>query len=324
MIRRLCGRTELSTWGFLAAALATGCKTDTTAPGEVSVAISPTSASLVAGGSQELAATVLNDPAAKGVTWSITGCTGGAAGCGALTNITSTTATYTAPTPVPADARLGVTATSLADNTKFSTVTLTLAAVGVTLLPSSVNLVAGEGQDLTATILNDPGAEGVTWSITGCTGGEAACGSLSNVTSNSATYLAPATVPPTPLGVTATAVADPTKGASAVVVVVRPPSAITVAVQPASLILGPWGPGHTRAQATIKAYVDNDPESLGVVWSALWGSISPATSASGAGVVYTAPWPVECAFVTVVQASSLADPSRRAFIRVTVRGYFGC
>jgi TolB protein len=84
---------------------------------------------LVTAGSQDFSATVTNDPAGKGVSWSITGCTGGAAVCGTLTDVTTTVATYTAPATVPSGS-LGVTATSVTDPTRFITATMVITAVG--------------------------------------------------------------------------------------------------------------------------------------------------------------------------------------------------
>jgi hypothetical protein len=95
----------------------------------IAVSVVPATVSLLAGGSQDFTATVANDPANTGVTWSITGCAGDPAACGSLTNVTNTMATYTAPATVPA-AALGVTATSVADGTKSSTATVAITAMG--------------------------------------------------------------------------------------------------------------------------------------------------------------------------------------------------
>jgi Tol biopolymer transport system component len=81
------------------------------------------------GGSQDFSATVTNDPAAMGVSWSIAGCTGGASTCGSLTNITDITATYVAPATVQTSA-VGVTATSVSDNTRSFTATLAITVTG--------------------------------------------------------------------------------------------------------------------------------------------------------------------------------------------------
>jgi len=92
-------------------------------------------------------------------------------------------------------------------------------AISVAVVPATASLLTSGSQDFTATVANDPSNSGVTWSITGCSGGPAACGSLSRITTTQATYTAPPTVPPGGPGVTATSVADPTKAITATVAV---------------------------------------------------------------------------------------------------------
>src|SRR5207249_1720020 len=129
MTMRQCIWTACVACGFLPVALVSGCGDETAAPTPISVSVLPTNASLLAGGFQDFTAMVANDPGTKGVTWTITGCVGGAAACGSLTNVTNTTTTYAAPTPVPSDAHLGVTATSVTDNTKSFTATVAITAM---------------------------------------------------------------------------------------------------------------------------------------------------------------------------------------------------
>src|SRR6266571_1429919 len=93
----------------------------------VSVSVVPTTASLLTSGSQDFTATVTNDPTNRGVAWSITGCSGDASVCGSLSNMTSTRATYTAPTTAPP--ALGVTATAVKDNSKSFTATVAITAI---------------------------------------------------------------------------------------------------------------------------------------------------------------------------------------------------
>ena len=117
---------------FMGVLLLAACGSDTTAPDggrpAVSVSVVPTTASLLTSGSQDFTATVTNDPTNRGVAWSITGCSGGPAVCGSLSNVTNTTATYAAPTTVPPGA-LGVTATSVSDNSKSVMARVTITAV---------------------------------------------------------------------------------------------------------------------------------------------------------------------------------------------------
>ena len=111
--------------------LLAACSPDSTAPGgggpAISVAVVPRSSSLLTSASQDFTATVTNDPSNSGVTWSITGCSGDASVCGSLSNMTSTRATYTAPTTAPP--ALGVTATAVKDNSKSFTATVAITAI---------------------------------------------------------------------------------------------------------------------------------------------------------------------------------------------------
>lgn len=92
------------------------------APIVIGVTVSPASASIPAGSSQDFTATVTNDPNDRGVTWAIIGCSGGPPGaCGTLTQVTSTTTTYTAFAPVHENRPAEVIATSVSDTTKSIT-----------------------------------------------------------------------------------------------------------------------------------------------------------------------------------------------------------
>lgn len=118
-------------------ALALGCGTEPTAPA-ITVAVTPAVVSVPTGSDQGFSATVANDPAANGVSWSITGCTGN---CGTLSGVTSTGAIYTAPATAP-PGTIGVTATSVSDGTKSSAaaVTITTAAgSGLSIQRTSTN-----------------------------------------------------------------------------------------------------------------------------------------------------------------------------------------
>ena len=71
------------------------------------------------GQSVNITATVANDSAAKGVTWALT------SGPGALSNTTTTAATYSAN---GASGTAVITATSVSDTTKATTLTVTVTA----------------------------------------------------------------------------------------------------------------------------------------------------------------------------------------------------
>jgi hypothetical protein len=89
--------------------------------GSVSVAVTASATTVDATDAVTTTATVTNDGTPGGVTWSVSG-------GGALSNETTTGATYTAPAASNSALTVTVTATSVADTTKTGTVTLTIPA----------------------------------------------------------------------------------------------------------------------------------------------------------------------------------------------------
>ena len=116
---------SLVLWASLCTSLASGCGTEPVTPETItpiSVAVTPATASVPTGNNQTFTATVQNDTAANGVSWSITGCTGS---CGSLSGVTSTGVIYTAPATAP-PGTIGITATSVSDGTKSSAAAVTI------------------------------------------------------------------------------------------------------------------------------------------------------------------------------------------------------
>src|SRR5260370_13740260 len=98
-------------------------------PTPSSVTISPTSASVKAGtGTQNFTATVMNDYLNRGVTWALSGAGCSMTTCGSLSNMTSSSVTYNAPSAVPNPAPATLTATSVNDTSKSSAATITVTA----------------------------------------------------------------------------------------------------------------------------------------------------------------------------------------------------
>lgn len=195
-----------------------GCNSGGSTP-PIVVSVTPLNASVAAGsGTQVFTASVTNDSANKGVTWTLTqSATACSPACGTLTNSSTSAVTYVAPATIPANALASLTAQSISDPTKTGSATIAVTApppVAVLLAPKRGSLVTKQSVNLTATVSNDIGAAGVTWSAagTGCSG--SACGTFTNVTPASATYTAPAT--PGTFTITATSVADNSKTATSV------------------------------------------------------------------------------------------------------------
>jgi hypothetical protein len=195
-------------------------------------------ASLAAVTTANMSATVLNDSAGKGVTWSCAP----AAACGTF-NPTSTTSgaatVFTAPATVPAGGNVTITATSVTDNSKTANQTLTITApiaVMITTPPPGAMRTSTKA-DISATVTNDAANMGITWSCAPI----GSCGSfsVSPTTSGVVTaYSAPATTPTgDTVTITATSVSDPTKTAMATVKIA------TLLGQYAFFIQAPTGTG---------------------------------------------------------------------------------
>ena len=93
---------------------------------------------------------------------------------------------------------------------------------------------------------------------------------------------------------------------------------ISVAVNPSSSTIQP---GQTQ---TFTATVSNDPKNNGVSWSlsncasGACGTLSAATSASGAPVIYTAPSQMPAAGSIILTAASVTDSTKSASTSVTI------
>jgi hypothetical protein len=190
------------------------------AQSRITVAVTPTTASVQAGGgSRQFTATVRNDRHNHGVRWTLSGAGCSGSPCGTLSatrSASGTPITYTAPPIAPSPATVALTATSVSNSAKSASASITVmgssAALSVTISPKRGSLTVTQKLLVAATVQNDVAAAGVTWSASGPTCSGTSCGTFVNVTSSSATYVAPST--PGIYSITATSVADVTKSAS--------------------------------------------------------------------------------------------------------------
>ncbi|HJW98644.1 MAG TPA: hypothetical protein VJ453_00690 [Terriglobales bacterium] len=188
-----------------------GGKKDTSTTTGVAVTISPTSASVAGGATQQFTATVTGSTNTA-VTWQVNGTAGGDAVVGTI----NSTGLYTAPNVLPTTTTVAVTAVSQADNTKSASVpvTLTAPAITITISPTSASVVAANPQPFTATVTGSTNTA-VTWSVNGVAGGNSTIGTVSS----SGVYTAPLSAPRTGITVTATSQANTAFSASAPVAV---------------------------------------------------------------------------------------------------------
>ena len=177
----------------------------------VAVTVSPTTASIAGGATQQFTATVTGSTNTA-VTWSVNGAVGG----NALIGTISTSGLYTAPTVLPTTTTESITATSQADTTKIATAILTLTppTVTITISPTSVGVPAGGQQQFTKTITSSDNNTAVTWSVNGCSAA-ATCGTVDQT----GLYTSPLAPPREAITVTVASVSDSAFSASAPVTV---------------------------------------------------------------------------------------------------------
>ena len=265
----------------------------------VSISISPTSASVIAGATQQFTATVTGTSNPT-VTWQVNGTAGGSASAGFI----STNGLYTAPATVPNPATVTVSVVSQADTSKSASASVTITAViAISLSPTSVSVATGGTQQFTATVTGTTN-QAVTWRVNDAQGGTSATGTISS----SGLYTAPATVP-NPPAVTVSAVpqADTSKSASATVTI-STSSNVSVYVSPTATTV-PTGTS-TQFVATVSG-----TSNTAVTWQVSGGSTNGTITTDG---VYTAPAGVPGTGRVIVFATSSADTGVSAAATVTV------
>jgi hypothetical protein len=266
----------------------------------VSITISPTSATVSSGGTQQFTATVTGS-SNTAVQWEVNNVAGG----NTQTGTVSSSGLYTAPTT---DATLQVTVTALssADSTKTANATVTVTPVitppppviTITISPTTATVAGGGTQQFAATVMGTTNTS-VTWSVDGVNGGNNTAGTVST----DGLYTAP-----TAAGghtVTATSVADTTKSASAAVTV------ITMTISPQTASIAPNG---TQQFTVTIAGTSN----VGVTWQVdgINGGNNSVGTVSSNGL-YTAPGQPGSHTVTAV-SSALPSYSVSASVTVTL------
>ncbi|MGC4119944.1 MAG: Ig-like domain-containing protein [Myxococcales bacterium] len=250
---------------------------------QVAVAVSPKTAALQVGTSQQFAATVTGT-SNTAVTWSVQEAQGGTV---------STTGFYTAPSIA---GTFHVVATSVADATRFdlATVTVTTAPppVAVAVSPKVAALQVGASQQFNATVSGTSDTT-VTWKVEEAGGGSVSAAGL---------YTAPAVAGTFHL--VATSVADATKSDAATITVTTapPPVTVTVSPKPASVKAGEV----QQFTATVTGADDT-----AVTWSV---QEAGGGTVSGTGL-YVAP---SAAGTYHVVATSVADATKSDSATVTV------
>lgn len=240
-----------------ASAVTTGVSTasaSVTITSNVSVAISPSSATVAAYQRVSLIANVSGTPDAA-VSWFVNGvangnasigqiCISGSSPCAPPTGPTSAAVDFFAPASVPMINPGVITATSQAESSKTGSAVVTITGpsgpIGIIISPGYLFLppssLQADTQQFFAAISGTENTA-VTWMVQSAVNGQgcvaAACGSINSA----GLYRAPTTAPsPNAISVTATSQADTTKSASATVVISGGPSIESIV--PSSVMAG--------------------------------------------------------------------------------------
>jgi predicted dienelactone hydrolase len=196
------------------------------------VSVTPPKATVDAGSTQLITATVQYDPASSAVVWTISP----ASGAGSLSDATANSVTYHAPSSAPAsDQSVTVTAT-VVGGASSGAATLTVPAIAVAVAPASALMPIISTQSFLATVLHDPAKSGVTWTLSqGTTACAPDCGVLASFDATSAKYMAPGSVPAVAqVSLVASSMTDPAKRGSSAITI----SSGTVKIAPHALDFG--------------------------------------------------------------------------------------
>jgi trimeric autotransporter adhesin len=242
--------------------------------GAVSVTVSPGSAQLSKGQTQQFTG-VVSGTGDAGMLWSANPLNAGSL---------DTSGNYTAPSPITSAQTVTITATSLADLTKSASATVSLIpSVQVNVTPGSATLLPSESQQFSAAVQNASNTS-VTWSINPS--------SLGSITANGL-YTAPSSIAYSQsVTVTATSNADNTASASAYVTLqpsisgppvsgLPAPITATEAVTPSG---GPSGSWYTSVAVNTapsgSPFSTTSPANLYNAWSWNPYGFQPGTSSA--------------------------------------------
>jgi len=290
----------------------TGAGTSSTTPpppSTIAVSISPPSAALQVGLTQQFVATV-SGTTNTSVTWAVNGIQGGNATVGTI----STSGLYAVPAAVPTGGSVSIRATSVADSTKVATASVIITGaptpVTIAVSPTTASVQTAGTQQFTASVSGTSNT-GVKWLVNGVAGGSSSVGTIST----SGLYTAPPAVPSGgKVTVTATSAYDVSKSANAVVTIAAAPTPVAVTMSPTTATL------QTGATQQFSATVTGTTNTSVTWWVAgVQGGNSNVGTVSSTGL-YTAPASAPATNPVTVTAKSAYDSTKAANATVTVNG----
>jgi hypothetical protein len=277
----------------------------------VAITVNSNNATLVVGRNQQFIANVTGT-SKTAVAWTVSGAGCSGVACGTI----SVNGLYVPPSSVPSPGTVTVKATSMADPTKSASANVVIVgavAVLLSITPTSASVPTAGMQPFTASVTGTSNTA-VTWGLSGAGCSGSSCGTLAT-SSLSAVYLAPSVAPtPASVNVIATSVVDPTKSASANLIIVP---AVVVGVTPANVSATA---GATQQFAASVTGTSNTAVAWTVSGTGCSGTACGTISSSG---LYTAPAAVPSPATVTTTATSVADPTKSASADVTIMAIVG-
>ncbi len=275
-------------------AFATALVTLTAQGGAVTVTVSPSTATLALGATQQFTATVTGTQNTA-VLWSVDG--------GSAYGTITSQGLYTAPATLPSPASATLRAVSAADSTASGTALVTFTQAGgvtVTISPATATLALGQTQQFIAIVTGTQNTA-VTWSVDG--------GSAYGSISSGGLYTAPASLPsPAAATVRATSAADSSASATALITLTQSGSQVTVTISPASATIA-------LGQSLQFTATVTGTQNTAVTWGVDGGTSYGTITSQG---LYTAPATLPSPASATVRAVSAASPTAFGTAQVTL------
>jgi Fe-S cluster assembly iron-binding protein IscA len=267
----------------------------------ISVSVAPAAVQVVVGDSQQFTATV-SGTSNTNVSWAVSGSGCSGTSCGTI----SPSGLYFAPAAVPNPAKVLVTATSAADDTKSNSATVTvIPPIIVKLSPTTATVTVDGKQQFTASVSGTTNT-GIIWTVSGSGCSGASCG----VVSSAGLYTAPATVPvPAQVTIKAASAADSISYRTATVTII-PPVVVKISPTSAKLVTG----HDQQFSATVTGTTN-----VNVTWSVTGaGCTGLACGSITSTGFYSAPGRVPSPAEVTVTATSVVDTSKSSSAIVTI------
>jgi len=304
-----------------------------TVASDITIGIAPANASVELGATQSFhAALISGGHPDTAVRWSVSG-----AACPSACGSVDLSGNYTAPEILPSPTSATLTAQSVADPSKQSSVAIRITSNFTLQVIAPQSVPAGGAATIVATMIPVTGSNPsaiLSWSLSGPGCSSTTCGTLTVVTTqgsggsviaDTATYTAPSTPPnPDTVTVTVTPQADPSKMAQAAMAI---QAGINVSLSPATVTLAAnhrvtltaqvFGTTNTAMNWSVSG-ISGGNTTLGQICVVGSSPCQSVTSGNSLQVDYLAPGAIPQPNPVSVVATSAADTTKSASAQITV------